>query len=361
MRVIMTGGGTGGHIFPAIAIADEIRRNKPDSIIRFIGAKGKMEERVVPENGYEIDLIEVVGLNRKNMLKNVAFIYKYFNSLRKCKNILSAFAPDVVIGTGGYVTGPVLSSAVKLGIPGIIQEGNSYPGKVIKYLSSKVSKVIVNFEETKNYLKRKDNVIRISYPVRSSIRQMNKIEAKKHFGLDNNNKTIFVFGGSQGAKTINEAIERIVEILRKENINLIWQTGKLNYDKINSKYGNYKNTIKILEFIKEMDIAYSASDLVICRAGVSSIMELSAMSKPAILIPYPFATDNHQERNARSLAERESAIMITERQLSDSLEAEIKSLINNEERLKMFSQNISSIYDKDAPNKIYQEVKRLIQ
>ncbi len=360
MRVIMTGGGTGGHIFPAIAIADEIKLREPGSNIKFVGAKGKMEEIVIPENGYEIDLIEVVGLNRKNLLNNVAFIYKYLKSVRKCKKILSEFKPDVVVGTGGYVTGPVISSAVKLGFKSIVQEGNSYPGKVIKYLSPKVNKVIVNFEETRNFLKRKDNVVQISYPIRNSIVQVNKDAAKDQFGLNNNNKTLFVFGGSQGAKAINEVIDSGIKTLVDNNINVIWQTGKLNYDRFSEKYRSLQDRVKIFSFIKEMNSAYSASDLVICRAGVSSIMELSAMSKPAILIPYPYATDNHQEKNAKSLAERNAALMMKEEQTAGSLISEIISLINSDEKLNTFADGISRIYDKDAPLKIYQEIKKVL-
>lgn len=361
MRVIMTGGGTGGHIFPALAIADEIKKRESDSCIKFIGAKGKMEEVVVPENNYDIALIEVVGLNRKNMLKNINFIMKYYTSLSKCKKIIKDFNPDVVIGTGGYVTGPVVSSAVNLGVPSIIQEGNSYPGKVIKYLAPKVNKVIVNFKETKDYLKRKDNVIQISYPVRSRIKSINKEDALKFFEINNRDKTIFVFGGSQGAKAINEVLELNIESLSDENINIIWQTGKANYERISNKFRNISDRIKIYGFINDMDKAYAASDLVICRAGISSIMELSLTSKPAILIPYPYAAENHQELNARSLVERDSAVMIKEDNIRETLIEKIKSLLFDEEKLRILSNNISKIYDTEALSKIYKEIKSILK
>ncbi|MFA5011983.1 MAG: undecaprenyldiphospho-muramoylpentapeptide beta-N-acetylglucosaminyltransferase [Ignavibacteria bacterium] len=361
MRVIMTGGGTGGHIFPALAIADELKNRESDSCIKFIGAKGKMEEVIVPENNYEIALIEVVGLNRKNMLKNINFILRYYTSLRKCKKIIKDFKPDVVIGTGGYVTGPVVSSAVNLGVPSIIQEGNSYPGKVIKYLAPKVNKVIVNFEETRDYLKRKDNVVQISYPVRNKIKSINKEDALKFFEITNRYKTIFVFGGSQGAKAINEVLESKIEKLSNESINIIWQTGKANYERISNKFKNISDRIKIYGFINDMDKAYAASDLVICRAGISSIMELSLTSKPAILIPYPYAAENHQELNAKSLVERSSAVMIREDEIRETLIEKIKSLLFDEDKLRMLSNNISKIYDTESPSKIYKEIKSILK
>lgn len=360
MRVILTGGGTGGHIFPAIAIADEIMKREAKSDILFIGAKGKMEEKVVPENNYDIKLIEVTGLNRKNIFNNITFVKNYLNSLIICKKIIGDFKPDVVVGTGGYVSGPVVSSAIKKGIPTLIQEGNSYPGKVTKYLSGKVNRVVVNFKETEKYLKRKDNVVEISYPVRNKLKLHSKEEGCKFFGLNHNLKTLFVFGGSQGAKAINECIKDSIKLFEENNINLIWQTGKLNYKEIfDSLYGKYKN-VKIVEFIKEMDMAYSASDLVACRAGISSIMELSLFRKPALLIPYPFAAENHQEKNAISLIGRDAAIMIKEKNLKDGFFSKVNEIINSDKTLNNLSENISKIYDTDAPFKIYNEIKNII-
>jgi UDP-N-acetylglucosamine--N-acetylmuramyl-(pentapeptide) pyrophosphoryl-undecaprenol N-acetylglucosamine transferase len=360
MRVIMTGGGTGGHIFPAIAIADEIMKREANSHILFIGAIGRMEERVVPENNYEIKLIEVTGFNRKNIFNNITFIKNYLNSLGKCKKMISNFKPDVVVGTGGYVSGPVVSSAVKKGIPTLIQEGNSYPGKVTKYLSGRVNRVVVNFKETRNYLKRKDNVVEISYPVRNKLIPCGKEEACKFFGLDHNNKTLFVFGGSQGSKAINDCVKDSIKSLAESSINLIWQTGKINYKEISDSIGNTYGNVKIVEFINEMDKAYSASDLILCRAGISSIMELSLFRKPAILVPYPFAAENHQEKNALSLVGRNAAIMVKEENLKSSFLEKVKETINSEKTLRELSENVSKIYDNDAPFKIYNEIKNII-
>lgn len=360
MRVIMTGGGTGGHIFPAIAIADEIMKNESTSKILFIGAQGRMEEKVVPENNYEIRLIEITGFNRKNIFNNVTFIKNYLNSLGRCKKIIGEFKPDVVVGTGGYVSGPVVSSAVKNGIPTLIQEGNSFPGKVTKYLSGKVSRVVVNFIESEKYLKRKDNIIKISYPVRNKLKVYGKDEACRFFGLDKNLKTLFVFGGSQGAKAINECIKESVKQLADNNINLIWQTGKTGFKEYSEMFNGVHKNVKVLEFIKEMDYAYSASDLVVCRAGISSIMELSLFRKPAILVPLPTAAENHQEKNALSLIERDAAIMIKENNLNNGFINKVNEVINSDTILYNLSENISKIYDKDAPLKIYNEIKNII-
>ena len=360
MRVIMTGGGTGGHIFPAIAIADEIMKRESTSDILFVGAKGRMEEKVVPENNYEIKLIEVSGFNRKNIFKNITFVKNYLTSLRKCKKIINEFKPDVVVGTGGYVSGPVVSSAVKKGIPTLIQEGNSFPGKVTKYLSGKVSRVVVNFRETEKFLKRKDNVVEISYPVRNKLKAYSKEEACRFFGLDHNLKTLFVFGGSQGAKAINECLKESINQLANNNINIIWQTGKSGYNEYSDMFSGLHKNIKILEFINEMDYAYSASDLVVCRAGISSIMELSMFSKPVILVPLPTAAENHQEKNAISLLKRDAARIINQDNLTNSFINNVNETIQSDSILNKLSENISKIYDKDAPLKIYNEIKNII-
>ncbi|MDD5363186.1 MAG: undecaprenyldiphospho-muramoylpentapeptide beta-N-acetylglucosaminyltransferase [Ignavibacteria bacterium] len=360
MRFVMTGGGTGGHIFPAIAIADGLMERYNDAEILFIGAKGKMEEKVVPENNYNIKLIEVSGFNRKNPIRNFKFLRDFFNSMAVCKKILKEFKPDAVIGTGGYVSGPVVYSAIKMGIPSILQEGNSFPGKVTKSLSGKASRVIVNFEETISYLKRKDNVVRISYPVRSRLKLTDKQEAKKYFGFDNSGRTLFVFGGSQGASGINKSIMKILDALDEKNINLIWQVGKLNYETINKELAGKYNKVKVLDFIKEIDMAYSAADLVVCRAGISSIMELSLLRKPAVLVPYPFAAENHQEKNAVSMVKMNAAVMIKESVLDENLLNSIREIIFDDNKLAELGSNASLLYDRNAPEKIVDEIIKTI-
>ncbi len=360
MRFVMTGGGTGGHIFPAIAIADGLKERFRDAEILFVGAKGKMEEKVVPENGYEIKLIGVSGFSRKNIFKNFKFIKDFFSSMRACKKILEGFRPDAVIGTGGYVSGPVVYSAIKKGIPAVIQEGNSYPGKVTKTMSGKADRVIINFGETLNYLKRKDNVVKISYPVRSRLKLTEKKEAKKYFGFDNDNRTLFVFGGSQGAAGINAAIGKMLGMLTEKNINLIWQVGRNNYDRIIAETGNKYANVKVLDFIKEIDKAYSAADLVVCRAGISSIMELSFLGKPAVLIPYPYAAENHQDKNALSMSNLNAAVMVRESEAAEILQSKVNELIFNDTRLGELGKNASVMYDRDAVEKIVNEIIKTI-
>lgn len=360
MKFIMTGGGTGGHIFPAIAIADELRRKFGDAEILFIGANGKMEEKVVPENSYRIRLIEVTGFSRKNVLKNFKFVKNFFTSMRECRKILAEFKPDAVIGTGGYVSGPVIYSAVKMRIPAIIQEGNSYPGKVTKTMSSKADKVIINFDETLKFLKRKDNVVRISYPVRSRLKPVDKNTAKRFFGFDNDNMTLFVFGGSQGAAGINNAIKNILGKLREKNINLIWQVGKNNFEKIDGELKEKHENLRVFGFINEMDMAYSAADLVVCRAGISSIMEISLLGKASILIPYPYAAENHQEKNALSMVKMNAAVMIKEGWQEEKLSDTIIELLSDGNRLAELGRNASLLYDKEAPGKIVNEILKTI-
>lgn len=360
MRFVMTGGGTGGHIFPAIAIADGLRERFNDAKILFVGAKGKMEERVVPDNGYEIKLIEVSGFSRKNIFKNIKFVKDFFTSMRACRKIMDEFKPDAVIGTGGYVSGPVIYTAIKKGIPAVVQEGNSFPGKVTKTMSGKADRVIINFEETLDYLKRKDNVVRISFPVRSRMTLTDKSAAKKYFGIENGNRTLFVFGGSQGAAGINRAVGKMLGTLAGMNINLIWQVGKSNYEKISSETSGMHENIKVLGFIKEIDMAYSAADLVVCRAGISSIMELSLLAKPAVLIPYPYAAENHQEKNALSMVKLNAALMIRESEAEEKLEKTITGLIYDDIKLGELGKNASGMYDRGAVGKIVNEIIKTI-
>ena len=230
MKIILSGGGTGGHIFPAIAIADELKKMNNDTKILFIGAQGKIEEKIVPENNYELKTLPISGFNKKNIVSVLALPFKILKSLRLSKKILKEFLPDVVVGTGGFASAPVIYSAAKMNIPTLIQEGNSYPGKVTRFLSSRVNKVVVNFEETKNYLKRTDNVIKISHPVRLRLKHIDRTESIKFFNLNPDNKTLFVFGGSQGAKAINDCLINIHKKLSDKNINIIWQTGKNDFN-----------------------------------------------------------------------------------------------------------------------------------
>ena len=312
MKVILTGGGTGGHLFPAIAIADSIKKFNPDTKILFVGAEGKIEERLVPENNYEIKTVKIAGLNKKNILKNLLLPVKILSSLKKCKEILSEFKPDVAIGTGGFASAPLIYQCKKMKIPYFLQEGNAYPGKVTKMFSDAAVKVYINFEETAKWLKRKDNLEKMAHPIRSNDVNVEKQKAKEFFGINNVNKVLFVFGGSQGSVAINNALKKIVKKLLENKLNVLWQTGKKSYNEIKSYCEELGENIKVFEFIKEMNIAYYSTDLVVCRSGISSIMELAAHSVPAILVPFPYAAENHQEKNARALESMNACKVLTD-------------------------------------------------
>lgn len=352
MRVIFTGGGTGGHIFPAIAVADELKKTYKDVEILFVGAKGKIEEKIVPANNYELKTINIAGFNKKFSIENIKLVGKILRSLKNCKEILKEFKPDVVVGTGGFASAPMVYSAIKMRIPSLIQEGNSYPGKVTKFLAGRSSMVVVSFEETKNYLKKKEKVYTISYPVRNSLTRVDKIGALNSLGLNNGNRTLFAFGGSQGAKGINDALKNKIGELYKENINLIWQTGRLEFAEIKVLCKPYEDKVKVFEFIDNMQYAYSASDLVICRAGMSSIMELSFLNMPAIIVPFPFSADNHQEKNARTLEKNKACILILQKELESKLINVTTNTIFNNEVLKALGENIGKFSDPDSAKKI---------
>lgn len=349
MRIIFTGGGTGGHIFPAIAVADELKKKYENVNILFVGAKGRIEEKIVPENNYELRTIEIVGLTKKNIVK---LPIKFYKSLKNCRKILDEFKPDVVVGTGGFASGPMVYSAVKKNIPTVVQEGNSYPGKVTRYLSGKATKVIVSFDETRDFLKRKDNVEKISYPVRNSLVKTDKIGALNFFGLNNGCRTLFVFGGSQGAKGINEAVKSNLKHIYDENINLIWQTGKQAYEEIKELCINYKDKFRVFDFIDNMKYAYSASDLVVCRSGMSSIMELSFLKMPAVLVPLPGSADNHQEKNARTLEKAKACILILQDDMESQMMNVITNTIFNNDTLITLGENIFKFADPDSAGKI---------
>ena len=357
----MAGGGTGGHIFPAIAIADEIKKIDSEAEILFIGAKGRIEEKIVPSNNYKLETIDISGFDRSDFKRNLNLPYKFILALRRCRKILKEYKPDVAIGTGGFVCGPVIFVANRLGIPTLIQEGNSFAGKTIKFLSRKSDKVVINFDETGNYLRRKDNIIKISHPIRSSLKKIDREKALEFFDLPADRKTIFIFGGSQGARGINTGLEQIIKQLYEFNLNVIWQTGKSDFEKMNIEFAYLKDRVKIFEFIDNIDYAYSASNVVICRSGITSIMEIAFLSMPSILIPLPTSAENHQEMNARSLEKRGAAIVVLQKEIENRLFNEITELIGDEEKLNKLKKNVSGFSDPEAAMKIAAEAIKLIK
>lgn len=361
MKYLMAGGGSGGHIFPAIAIAEEIKKLDSKAEVLFVGAKGRIEEKIVPSNNFKLVTIDISGFDRSDIKKNIGLPLKFILALRKCRQIIRDFEPDVAIGTGGFVCGPVIYAANRAEIPTLIQEGNSYAGQTIKFLSKRSGKVVINFEETRNYLKRKDNIIRIPHPVRSSLRMTEREKALEYFGLPADRKTVFIFGGSQGAKGINTGIEKILKELNESKLNIIWQTGKSDFERLYEKFKGLSNAVRILEFIDKIDLAYSAADIVICRAGITSIMEIAFLKMASILIPLPSSAENHQELNALSMEKRKAAIVVLQRDLENRLSNEIISLIKDEKKLRELRNNVNEFSDPNAARKIAGEAIKLIR
>jgi UDP-N-acetylglucosamine--N-acetylmuramyl-(pentapeptide) pyrophosphoryl-undecaprenol N-acetylglucosamine transferase len=358
LKFIFAGGGTGGHLFPAIAIAQEIKLMLPDSSIMFIGNKNKIEGKVVPKYGFKFNSINISGISRKLSLSLLVLPFKLTMSIIKSILYILRFKPNVVIGTGGYVSGPVLWSASLLRYKIVLQDHNSYPGVTTRLLSSKALEVHIAFEESRKYFKRKNNLKLSGFPVRSSLEKINKLEALQHFGLTNDNKCIFITGGSQGAKAINDSVLKIAECLNADKVQIIWQTGMLQYAQIKRECQKFNN-IKIFEFINDMNLAFSACDLAITRAGATTIGELMNLEIPAILIPLPTAAEDHQTKNAKELYNKNAAILVLEKDLNANIKNEIMKLLENESQLELMQDNLKKMKIKNSAKKIAESIINL--
>lgn len=349
--IMIAAGGTGGHIYPALAVADELRNMNDNIRILFIGAKGKMEENIIPQNGYELKTIEIHGFERKVNLRNFLILGKLVKAIKNAKKLIREFKPQVVFGTGGYVSGPVLWAASKMEIPTAVLEGNYYPGATVRLLASKVDKLVLNFDETRKYFKKDNNIIIMSYPVRKNMKRYSRDEAVKIFGLDSSKKILFVVGGSLGAGSINEAVSGFAGMLVEHGIQLIWQTGQQDYGIYSEKFtGN--NSIKIFGYIDNMDAAYSAGDVIVCRAGISTIMEAASFGCAAVFVPYPMAAENHQEKNARAIVKAEAAEMVLDADLKRDLMNVVFRLIDNEKQTAVMKGKIKSFADDNAASNL---------
>lgn len=359
LKVILSGGGTGGHIYPAIAIADELKRRHPDAEFLFVGAKDRMEMEKVPQAGYKIEGLWISGIDRKLSLRNLVFPFKLMNSLARSRKIIKKFQPDVVIGTGGFASGPLLRVAISKDIPTLIQEQNSIPGITNRILGKYTDTICAAYEQVKNVFPSEKTVI-TGNPVRKDLLKVNenREEAISHFQLEKEKKTVLVLGGSLGARRINKLIETHLAIFKKENIQLIWQTGKLYYDEY-KKYAS--ETVKVREFLNRMDLAYAAADVIISRAGAGSVSELCIVGKPVLFIPSPNVAENHQAKNAMAIADKEAALMITEDELNERFEICFFSFLKDEARLRRFSENIKKIALPNATAAIADEVEKLIK
>ncbi|MBI9055560.1 MAG: undecaprenyldiphospho-muramoylpentapeptide beta-N-acetylglucosaminyltransferase [Bacteroidales bacterium] len=360
-NIIISGGGTGGHIFPAISIANAIKEIEPETNILFVGALGKIEMDKVPAAGYKIIGLPVAGLQRRLTVKNISFIFKLISSLRKSKKIIKDFKPNVVVGVGGYASGPVLRMANKKGIPTLIQEQNSYAGITNKLLAKKAQKICVAYEGMERYFPQ-EKIILTGNPVRQDLLEKigNKDEAISHFDLDKNKKTILVVGGSLGARTINESIIGDIAKIGNSEFQILWQTGKYYYDDAKKSAAETKfENVKVLDFITRMDLAYSVADIIISRAGAGTISELCLVGKPVILIPSPNVAEDHQTKNAMALSNKNAAIMIKDIEAREKLIDAALGLLNNQEQLKSLSENIKGMALRDSAKIIAEEVLKL--
>lgn len=355
--MIIAGGGTGGHIFPAIAIANALKKIQPDIDILFVGAVGKMEMEKVPQAGYPIKGLEIAGFNRSNIFKNILLPFKIWKSLRQAKNILAEFKPDAVVGVGGYASFPMLRRAQKNGIPTLIQEQNSFAGKTNKILGKKAKKICVAYDGMDKFFPA-DKIVFTGNPVRNNITQsaVTKEDALQHFGLSSQKQTIFAVGGSLGAKSINEALQPLLPTLVQKDLQLIWQTGKPYYETAKAAAAPYSSHIKVHEFINVMDFAYKAADVVLSRAGALAIAELCVVKKPVIFVPYPFAAEDHQTSNAMNLVNKKAGLMIKNDEVGAQLSGVLFSLLQNRALMEQLEKNIGELGNPNADMVIAKEV-----
>jgi len=361
LKILLSGGGTGGHIFPAIAIADEIRKRFPDAEFLFVGANGKMEMEKVPQAGYKIEGIDIAGIDRGNMLSNLGLPFKILKSLSKSKTIIKNFAPDFAVGTGGFASGPALYAASKLGIPIFIQEQNAHAGVTNKILSKKAKAVFTAYPKVEGFPAEKIKFL--GNPIRSTI--ISGIEetavAKEKMGLNNDKLTILSVGGSLGSRTLNNAWKENLGNLKGKDCQLIWQTGKTDYQEIIKETKNIDcKNIQILEFIKNMETAYSAADVIVSRAGAIAISELAVAQKPVLLVPFPFAAEDHQTKNAMNLVEKNAARMVKDSEMQERFWNVLNEICANENVRKEMSDNLKYFAKPNAAKEIVDELFKVL-
>ncbi|MDM1043966.1 undecaprenyldiphospho-muramoylpentapeptide beta-N-acetylglucosaminyltransferase [Myroides sp. 1354] len=358
-KFIVSGGGTGGHIFPALAIADELKVRFPNADILFVGAEGKMEMQRVPEAGYPIEGLWISGIQRKLTWDNLMFPFKLISSLRKSRKIVNAFQPDVVIGTGGFASGAVVKVAAGKGIPTLVQEQNSFPGITNKLLGKEVDKICVAYDGLEQFFP-KHKIIKTGNPVRQGLLDVatKREEALAYFGLDQSKKTLLIIGGSLGARRINQLIEEQLPLFEEMGIQLIWQCGKFYYE----EYKKYESeSVKVRAFVDRMDFAYAAADSIISRAGASSVSELALVGKAVIFIPSPNVAEDHQTKNARSIVEQDAALLIKENELNEKFVQTFKDLFNNREKQLELGQKIRTLALPHATKDIVDQIVELMK
>ena len=363
LKVIVSGGGTGGHIFPAISIANELKERFPESEILFVGALGKMEMERVPAAGYRIVGLPVMGFPRKPSLKSFTFFLKLYKSMRLARKVIIDFKPDVAIGVGGFASGPVLKAAVRKGVPAVLQEQNSYAGVTNKLLSSKVKKICVAYPNMERYFP-KDKIVLTGNPVRKNLIEavVNKNEAFEYFNLYNGEPVVLIVGGSLGARTINESVMANLQLIRQTEVQVIWQTGSYYYKEMLERLGtNGPDNLYPMEFVSRMDLAYAVADVVISRAGAGTISELCLLAKPSILVPSPNVAEDHQTKNAMALVENHAAIMIKDTDSKSQLFLETFNLLADKTRLKSLSENIKKLGRPNAAKDIVDVIMEVVK
>lgn len=363
LRVIISGGGTGGHIFPAVSIANAVKVLRPDAKILFVGALGRMEMQRVPAAGYEIKGLPIQGFDRKHLLKNIKVLYKIWKSQRMAKKIIREFRPQVAVGVGGYASGPTLNKAAAMGIPCLIQEQNSYAGVTNKLLAKKAAKICVAYEGMERFFPA-EKIMLTGNPVRQSLLEttVTREEALRSLGLDPAKKTVLLVGGSLGARTVNESVLRHLDLVEQSGVQFVWQTGKYYYADIQERLkGRELPNLKVMDFITDMGAAYRAADLVISRAGASSISEFCLIGKPVILVPSPNVAEDHQTKNALALANRDAALYVRDADAPDTLLQLAVETVNDAAKLASLSQNVLKLALPNSAEIIAKEVIKLAQ
>lgn len=364
LRVIVSGGGTGGHIFPAVSIANAIKAKHPQAEILFVGAEGRMEMHRVPAAGYKIIGLPIAGFDRKNMFKNIIVLWKILKCERLAKKVIKDFKPMVAVGVGGYASGPTLKVAGSMGIPTLIQEQNSYAGVTNKILAKSAKKICVAYEGMERFFP-KEKIVLTGNPVRQGLvdSRISKAEASEKFGLDKNLKTVLIIGGSLGARTLNESVLGHLDEIRNSDVQFIWQTGKYYSDEIKKRMSEVKplDNLRVMDFISDMDYAYAVADLVVSRAGAGSISELCVLNKPAILIPSPNVAEDHQTKNAMALANKSAAIFLKDADAPEKLVEMAINTVNDSDMLRTLAENAGKMAFRNSADVIADEVCRLAE
>ncbi len=360
MKIIIGGGGTGGHVFPAIAIANELKKRDNNVELLFVGALGKMEMKRVPEAGYKIIGLPVYGFKRKLTFYNIKVITGLLRSMRLAKKIIKEFCPDIVVGVGGYASGPVLRVAGRKGIPTLLQEQNSYAGITNKMLAKNANRICVAYENMEKYFP-KEKIVLTGNPVRAfEISESKKTEAKKHFSIHTPYPVLLILGGSLGSRTINNCVKEALDILAKEEIEVLWQTGKIYFDEMKNAWDADKHqNIRVYDFISRMDLAYNIADVIVSRAGASTISEICIIGKPSILVPSPNVAEDHQTKNAMALVEKNAARMVADKKVSESLISEAIHLMKNKEEQNKIAVNCRKLALPDAAENIVNEILKM--